>query len=92
MLPVLQQLREVVWRERIGAAQRAASSYAELQLFTWLGIVIGLITTVLVAFSATEFGRGAAPRATCRCCGSSARSAWRCARSAASRRSGRCAS
>ena len=63
MLPVLEQLRELVWRERIGAAQRAASSYAELQIFTWLSIFTGLITMVLVAFSATEFGRGETPLA-----------------------------
>jgi hypothetical protein len=56
--PELDRIARTMFLERVGAAQRAATSYAELQLFTWLAIGLGLLTTVLVAFSATEFGRG----------------------------------
>ncbi|WP_203076124.1 hypothetical protein [Falsiroseomonas ponticola] len=56
--PELDRIARTVFLERVGAAQRAETSYAELQLFTWLSIGLGLLTTVLVAFSATEFGRG----------------------------------
>ena len=57
------ELSRAITFQRQDLAARAATSYWSLQLIQWFIIAVGLTTTILVSFSATEFGKGDAPLA-----------------------------
>lgn len=51
-------LSNVLANQRITLSERSKSSYIFWQFSTIVSIVIGMITTILVSISSTEFGRG----------------------------------
>lgn len=46
----------IIYRERVAAAEKIENSFNLLQLFTWLSIVIGLLTTILIGLRSSKFG------------------------------------
>ena len=57
----LVQLSTKLSEQRLGLIPKARSAYFFWQLATLISIVIGMVTTILVSVSATEFGRGDGP-------------------------------
>lgn len=61
LLPAASDLRLLamsISRGRWESSTNATKAYTVLQVSTWLAILIGLATTVLVSFGSTEFGKG----------------------------------
>jgi hypothetical protein len=52
------ELSKTITSERISLAGEVDQNHNTLQIMTIVSIVIGLITTILVSLSSTEFGRG----------------------------------
>ena len=55
------QLSKELSEHRVGLIPKVRSAYLFWQLATLISIVIGMVTTILVSVSSTEFGRGDGP-------------------------------
>jgi hypothetical protein len=54
----LMLMNRKLWDQRVYISQKASDAYDSLQLFTWISIAIGLVTTIMVSISTTDIGRG----------------------------------
>jgi hypothetical protein len=52
------RLSKDVFEQRLSLTQKVRSSYSFLKTTTLVSVFIGMITTILVSISSTEFGRG----------------------------------
>lgn len=57
----LVQLSNVLADQRVSLREKAQSSYMFWQVTSLITIALGMVTTILVSFSSTEFGRGDGP-------------------------------
>jgi hypothetical protein len=52
------QLSKSLFRQRVGGASRMRDAFISAQVMQWTIITLGLLTTIVVALSSTEYGKG----------------------------------
>jgi hypothetical protein len=57
------QLSKSLYRQRLAGAGHVRAAYTSAQIIQWIIILLGLLTTIVVALSSTEYGKGELLRA-----------------------------